>query len=118
MYPPIKLPAGTSAAQLAIGPDGTVLANGRKVGRILLVDVTSPDHLRAEGSSLLSTTGESGPAHAAATAQIRQGALESSNVNIGRDMTAMMGAERNFQMASTAIQTESQMMSIANQLRA
>ncbi len=29
----------------------------------------------------------------------------------------MMSTERNFQLTSTAIQTESQMMTIANQLR-
>ena len=49
---------------------------------------------------------------------IHQGALEDSNVDVGRDMSTMMSTERSFQMASTAIQTESQMMSIANQLRA
>ena len=32
-------------------------------------------------------------------------------------MANMMSTERNYQLASTAIQTESQMMSIANELR-
>ncbi len=39
-------------------------------------------------------------------------------MDIGRDMATMMSTQRNYQMASTAIQTESQMMQIANQLRA
>jgi flagellar basal-body rod protein FlgG len=117
LYPPIKLPAGTSAEKIRIAGDGTVTADGKKVGRIQLVAVTAPEHLRSEGSSLLSATAESGAPHAAKDALIHQGALESSNVNIGEDMTAMVGTERNYQLASTAIQTESQMMSIANQLR-
>jgi flagellar basal-body rod protein FlgG len=117
LYPPIKLPAGTSAEHVGIAPDGTVTANGRTVGRIQLVTVASPEHLLSEGSSLLAPTTASGPVRASADAVIRQGALESSNVDIGREMASMMSTERNFQMASTAIQTESQMMSIANQLR-
>jgi flagellar basal-body rod protein FlgG len=118
LFPPVKVPPGTSAEEVAIGSDGTVTAKGKKVGRIELVTVTSPDHLRGEGSSLLSTNSESGAPHAAQDAHIHQGALETSNVDIGRDMATMMSTQRNFQMASTAIQTESQMMSIANQLRA
>jgi len=116
LFPPIKIPGGVPAAAVRISTDGTVTAQGRKLGQIKLVTVTSPNHLIAEGSSLLATTKGSGEPRAA-TGQIRQGALEQSNVDIGRDMTTMMTTERSFQMASTAIQDESQMMSIANQLR-
>jgi flagellar basal-body rod protein FlgG len=117
LYPPVKVPAGVSATEIGISSDGTVTARGRTIGKIDLVAVTSPDHLRSEGSSLLSANAESGEPHAATEAKLRQGALESSNVDVGRDMTTMMSTERGFQMDSTAIQTESQMMSIANQLR-
>ncbi len=114
--PPIKLPAGVKAEEVSISSDGTVTAQGKKLGQIKLVTVTSPEHLLSEGSSLLVTTKESGPAHAA-KGLIRQGALEESNVDIGHDMATMVSTERSYQLASTAIQTESQMMSIANQLR-
>ncbi|HXD55650.1 MAG TPA: flagellar hook-basal body protein [Solirubrobacteraceae bacterium] len=116
LSPPIKLPAGVAAGQVSIGSDGTVTAEGKKLGRIELVTVTSPDHLIAEGSSLLVPSKESGEPHPA-TGHVHQGALEDSNVDIGKDMATMMTAERAFQMQSTAIQTESQMMAIANQLR-
>ena len=36
---------------------------------------------------------------------------------MSREMAAMVFTQRNYQMASSAIQTASQMMSIANQLR-
>jgi flagellar basal-body rod protein FlgG len=114
--PPIKLPAGVRAQELSISSDGTVTAQGKKLGQIKLVTVTAPEHLLAEGSSLLATSKASGPVHAA-TGLIRQGALEQSNVDIGRDMATMVSTERSYQLASTAIQTESQMMSIANELR-
>jgi flagellar basal-body rod protein FlgG len=116
LYPPIKLPAGVKAEEISISSDGTVSAHGKKLGQIKLVTVTAPQHLLSEGSSLLVATKQSGAVHAA-KGQIRQGALEESNVDIGNDMAAMVATERSYQLASTAIQTESQMMTIANQLR-
>lgn len=116
LSPPIKLPAGVSASAVSIAPDGTVSAQGKKLGRIELVTVGSPDHLIAEGGGLLVPGKESGEPHPA-SGKILQGALEDSNVDVGKDMATLMTAERAFQMQSTAIQTESQMMAIANQLR-
>lgn len=118
LEPPIKVPAGVDASELSIGSDGAVTAQGRKLGRISLVTVTAPDHLSPEGGGLLAPTAASGTVHASSGGSIHQGALEDSNVDLGRDMATMQTAERAFQMNSTAIQTESQMMAIANQLRA
>ncbi len=117
LEPPIKVPAGVGASDLQIASDGTVSAHGKRLGQIKLVTVTSPDHLLAQGGGLFTATAESGAPHAAAEGRMQQGALEGSNVDLGRDMTTMMTAERAYQMSSTAIQTESQMMAIANQLR-
>jgi flagellar basal-body rod protein FlgG len=116
LSPPIKLPKGFSASGLSIAPDGTVFAGAKKLGHIKLVTVTSPEHLLADGGSEFSPTAASGTPHAA-TGKIHQGALEGSNVNIASEMAQMVSTQRNYQLTSTAIQTESQMMSIANQLR-
>jgi flagellar basal-body rod protein FlgG len=116
LHPPIMLPKGTAAGDLRIAQDGTVTAAGKRLGRIELVTVPAPGHLVAEGGGLLVPSSASG-APQAASGRIQQGVLETSNVDVGRDMATMMTAERAFQMQSTAIQTESQMMSIANELR-
>jgi len=116
LHPPITLPKGTAASELGVAADGTVTAGGKRLGRIELVTVPSPGHLTAEGGGLLVPGSASGAPHAA-SGRIQQGALEDSNVDIGRDMTTMMTAERAFQMQSAAIQNESQMMSIANELK-
>ncbi|HTW40807.1 MAG TPA: flagellar hook-basal body protein [Solirubrobacteraceae bacterium] len=116
LSPPIKLPKGFAAEKLSIAPDGTVFAGTKKLGQIKLVTVTSPEHLRADGGSEFTPTAQSGTVHAA-NGKIHQGALEGSNVNLASDMALMASTQRNYQMMSTAIQTESQMMSIANQLR-
>jgi flagellar basal-body rod protein FlgG len=115
--PPIKLPTGTSASEVRISSDGTVTAGARTLGQIKLVTVTSPDHMLANGSGELTPNAASGSTQAAAGARIHQGALEQSNVDMAKEMGMMVTTQRNFQLTSTAIQDESQMMSIANQLR-
>jgi len=117
LYPPVKLPKGAAPSEVHIAPDGTVTLGTRKLGQIKLVTVTSPEHLLADGGGELSPTAQSGKPHAAG-GRIHQGALEASNVNVASEMATMASTERNYQLTSTAIQTESQMMSIANQLRA
>jgi flagellar basal-body rod protein FlgG len=116
LSPPIKLPAGVSAKEVTIAPDGTVTAGTTKLGQIKLVTVTSPEHLLDDDGGELSPSAASGAPHPA-TGKIHQGALEASNVNIASAMAQMVSTQRNYQMTSTAIQDESQMMSIANQLR-
>jgi flagellar basal-body rod protein FlgG len=115
--PPIKLPAGVGASDVRISSDGTVSAQGKRLGRIALVTVTAPGRMSPEGGGLLAPNADSGAPHAVGGGRMQQGALEDSNVDLGRDIATMMTTERAFQMSSTAIQTESQMMAIANQLR-
>ncbi len=117
LQPPIKLPAGVSPAAVKIGPDGTVTVGKRALGQIKLMTVASPDHLLAQGNGVLTATAASGAPQAASGARIHQGALEGSNVSMSKEMAAMVSTQRAYQMSSSAIQTESQMMSIANQLR-
>jgi flagellar basal-body rod protein FlgG len=114
--PPITLPKGATPGEVAIGPDGTVHVGAKTIGKIALVDVASPDHLLAAGGNLLTASAASGHPRPSAKATIQQGALEGSNVDVGNDMVQMMGAQRSYQLESSAIQTENQMLSIANQL--
>jgi flagellar basal-body rod protein FlgG len=116
--PPITLPAGTTLSELRISTDGTVTAAGKTAGKIGLVTVGAPEHLTAEGDSQFSFNAASGTPHALNGSTIHQGAREGSNVDVATEMTTMVNTQRNYQLASSAIQTESQMMSIANQLRA
>lgn len=115
--PPIALPAGVAPADVTISPDGSVTdSRGRALGKITLVSVPSPDHLLADGSGLYSTTAASGTALAGDGGTIHQSALEASNVNTATEMVQLVNTQRSYQLESSAIQTEDQMMSIANQL--
>lgn len=119
LQPPIQLPRNTPIDKIAIAADGTVRVNaGQVVGRIELVTVTSPDGLRALGDNRFAVTPESGPARpAGAGAQVLQGRLEGSNVNMADAMVDLMNAQRAFQLASRAIHMQDQMMEVANQVK-
>jgi flagellar basal-body rod protein FlgG len=115
VQPAITLPAGVDPSRISIGPDGTVLAAGRQVGRIELVTVRSPQQLQPVGDNAFLATPESGATRPApAATQLTQGALEMSNTDMAGAMVQMIESQRAFQLTSKAIQTQDQMWEIAN----
>ena len=117
LQPPLRIPAGTSTESLKIAPNGVVRSGNRVLGRITLVTVPAPDRLLADGDSVFSATAASGGVRRAVGATIRQGALESSNVDLSSTMAQMIDAQRGYSMASKAIQMQDQMLQIANQVK-
>ncbi len=115
--PPITLPPKVTGGEVTIASDGTVSAGATTLGQIKLVTVAAPDKLLADGHGGFTTTAGSGAAKAATGFHLQQGALEGSNVDMGSEMVTMMSTQRNYQLASTAIKTQDQMLAIANQLR-
>jgi flagellar basal-body rod protein FlgG len=115
VQPPVNLPGSASGSDVSIGPDGTVLSGGRRVGRIELVSVRSPQGLQPVGDNAFVATGTSGAVRAApASTTLTQGALEMSNVDMAESMVAMIESQRAFQLTSKAIHTQDQMWEIAN----
>jgi flagellar basal-body rod protein FlgG len=120
----IAVPADASA--LRITPDGRVLANvaGRsdvELGNIELASFANPGGLQSIGDNLyrpadasgemqLGTPGESG------NGTLRQGFLESSNVQLVDELVALMLAQRGFEMNSKIVQAADQMLGITNSL--
>jgi flagellar basal-body rod protein FlgG len=118
LQPAMKVPAGTAEDQVSIGPDGTVLAAGRRVGRLDIVTVRSQAGLLSAGDNAFLTTATSGPAIAAPRAtKLTQGALEASNTDMAEAMVSMIESQRAFQLASKAITMADEMMGIANQVK-
>ncbi len=121
----IQIPPDATAIQ--IGTDGHVLATvpGESqpvdVGHIDLVTFTNPAGLMSVGANQYVATEESGAARAGTPSQegrgaIRQGYLESSNVQLVQELTSMMVAQRSFEMNGRVIQAADQMMAITNSL--
>ena len=115
VQPAIKIPDGVTEDQIVIGPDGTVTAAGRRVGRLDLVTVRSQAGLLSAGDNAFVTSPDSGAAVAAPRAtSLSQGALEASNVDIAEAMVQIIESQRAFQLSSKAITTADEMMGIAN----
>lgn len=114
LQPPVTLPAGVRGEQVSIQPDGGVLANGRPVGRIQPVDVPNPDGLVALGGSSFAASAASGAVRPATTTRLVGGSLEASGTDIASAMTAMIEAQRAFQLVSKAITTRDEVWGIAN----
>jgi flagellar basal-body rod protein FlgG len=118
VQPAIKIPSGTAEDQISIGNDGTVLAAGRRVGRLEVVTVRSQAGLQSAGDNAFVTTAASGPAIAAPRATtLTQGALEASNTDMAEAMVQMIESQRAYQLTSKAITTADEMMGIANQVK-
>jgi flagellar basal-body rod protein FlgG len=117
VQPPITAPAGVAASDITIGEDGTVSAQGKTLGKLALVNVPAPGQLTAAGNSLFTANASSGAIKPAAGATVQQGSLNSSDVDLATEMTAMMDTEQSYSMTSKALDIQSQMLQIANQVK-
>ncbi len=117
LVPPIRIPQGTPSDGISVSSDGTVTARGRTVGRIMVVTVPAPAYLKSLGDTTFAPTAQSGPVRALAGSTIQQGFLESSNVDLADSLTSVIDAQRSYQLDSRAIQTQDQLMQIANNIR-
>jgi flagellar basal-body rod protein FlgG len=118
VQPPITFPKGSDPSRVSIGPDGTVLNAGRRIGRIELVSVRSTQGLLPVGDNAFLATPESGAARPAPTATtLSQGALEMSNVDMSQAMVDLIQSQRAYELASKAISTADQMMQVANEVK-
>lgn len=127
LIPSITIPSGT--LNIDIGQDGTVsvllpgVAQATQVGQVQLVRFPNPAGLIAQGGNLFLNSTSSGSAQAGTPGfttgfgMIRQGFLESSNVNIADEMVNMIIAQRSYEINAKAIQASDDMMSVVNNLR-
>jgi flagellar basal-body rod protein FlgF len=96
---PIKLPPG----RISIGPSGTISVNGALAGQLKIVDFPQGTPLTLQGNCYYAA-----PAtreKAATDPQVRQGALETSNVNPMDQMVSLVLLQRETQMLQNAVST-------------
>jgi flagellar basal-body rod protein FlgG len=124
VIPEIQIPDG--AQSITIGQDGTVSVTvtgqtaAQEVGKLELARFVNPAGLQALGNNLYAETGASGtaqtgPANAEGRGAIRQGALESSNVNVVQELVDMIETQRAYEVNSKMIQATDEMLRNANQ---
>lgn len=126
---PIVLPAGVSAGNVMVSPDGAfgyLNADGKYVSMnqsFGLFQFNNPGGLEKVGSNLLAVTAASGnPLNERTTAgliqsEVKQNYLEGSNVQVADEMVNMIIAQRAYQLNSKAITTSDEMLEQANNLK-
>jgi flagellar basal-body rod protein FlgG len=117
MVPPLTIPQGTDASKVSIAADGTVTANGRRLGQVQVFTVPAPNGLTPAGDNNYLPSAASGGVRRLTNPTIAQGMLEGSNVDLADAMVDMMDAQRSYSMASKAIHMQDQMAEIANGLK-
>ena len=118
----------TDALSVTINASGIVSARiagsttEQQVGQIELAIFPNEAGLEALGDNLFLETAASGAATigtpgATGFGTIKQGALETSNVNVVNEITNLIAAQRAYEMNSKVIQASDEMMSSVSQLR-
>ena len=126
---PIQFDKSYESSKIVIAGDGTVCYPD-KDGNLQSLDIkiglyqfSNPSGLESVGSTMYKETDASGVAMEETASpelkasKIRQGYLESSNVQVADEMVNLIVAQRAYEMNSKAIQASDEMLGQANQLR-
>ena len=110
-----------------INDDGTVVGNysneqTQTLGQIALANFANPEGLKSEGNNVWSATNSSGQALVglAGTGNLgtlTAGAVESSNVDLSKELVNMIVAQRNYQSNAQTIKTQDQILNTLVNLR-
>ncbi len=125
VLPGITIPP--NATSVTIGNDGTVGATlpgeaaPQTLGQLQLASFVNPAGLDPKGQNLYAETAASGTANIGAPGSnalgtLRQGFVETSNVNVVEELIGMIQTQRAYELNSKAIQTSDQMLQKLGQL--
>jgi len=125
IQPAITIPA--NSLSITIGDDGTVtaLVSGSttpvQLGTMQLANFINPGGLQARGDNLFIETASSGPPavdnpNTNGMGKLKQGFVETSNVNITEELVNLITAQRAFEINSKSIQSSDQMLQRLTQL--
>jgi flagellar basal-body rod protein FlgG len=89
-------------ARLTVGADGAATLDGQPAGRLNRAFGLGPDQARKAGGSLLTVT-DGAEAPEPIAGEIRQFALEGSNVDLTRTMTDMLAVQRAYEASQRAL---------------
>lgn len=125
VQPGITIPS--NAQSVSIGADGTVSVTAagqttaQTLGQLQVATFVNPAGLEPKGQNLFAETAASGTASSGTPGQdgrgtLRQGFVETSNVNVVEELIAMIQTQRAYELNSKAIQTSDQMLQKLGQL--
>ncbi|MCX7711984.1 MAG: flagellar hook-basal body protein [Clostridia bacterium] len=95
-------PITLSSDDFIVEDDGTVIQNGQIVDKLLIKEFADTKTLRKFGSNLVTTTDETEEQEF--SGQVKQGALEQSNVNTVKEMVNMISVMRSYEASQKLLQ--------------
>lgn len=111
----------------SVETDGTIVAvysnsQKQKLGQVVLANFASPEGLEPSGDNVWKETGKSGlpivsTAGTGSLGSLTSGALEASNVDMGKELVSMIVAQRNYQSNAQTIKTQDQILQTLVSLR-
>lgn len=101
---------------LSVSDNGQLLMNGAVLASLKLVTFTNKDGLSLNGSGCYAATAASGGPKTS-DAGIKQGYIESSNVDVSTEFTQLIRAQRTFSLAGRALNAWNEMETTTNNLR-
>jgi len=122
VQPEITVPQG--ATNVTIGSDGTVsaTANGAttELGKLETARFTNPAGLQNVGDNILVETAASGNPQTGTPGEdgrgnLKQGALEASNVNVVEELVDMIETQRAYEVNSKMVKSTDEMLQYVNQ---
>src|SRR5262249_30140396 len=124
VQPQIQIPEGAEA--ITVGADGTVSAQLpgsteiTQLGQIQIARFANPAGLLATGGNALAEpfsagSPQVGPGASDGRGNIREGALETSNVNVVEELVDMIETQRAYEVNSKMISATDEMLRNANQ---
>ena len=126
IQPGVTIPANANSVTINTSGEVFVDIDGQvapqNVGQFELATFANDAGLEAAGDNLLKETPASGTANVGTPGStgfgtLRQGALETSNVNVVTEITNLITAQRAYEMNSRVIQAADEMMSSTSSLR-
>lgn len=100
----IRLDPGASS-KVSITTDGKLYQGGQEIGQLSIVEVVDPNLLYKEGSSLFRNDDPANLTQGAPNTMVRQGIVETSNVNAISEMTEMLKSTRLFEANEKVVKT-------------
>ena len=116
---PVRMTDGTalqtdsSAGPIQVKSDGTVSQNGNVIGQLELTEFKDPTQLTKSAAAYFSSNGAQSGASPAASTQVNQGELETSNAQPAESAARMVSLLRNFEMLQKAVKIGNDMNSQA-----
>lgn len=104
-------PIQTMGRAIQVGEDGSIAIEGMQEDQLQIVDFADPNQLERQGYNMYRAA--QGAQVVEATAAIRQGYTEASNVNVILGMTQMITATRLYEMSQKTIQAQDETLAKA-----